>query len=191
MAVLTPHGPVHEDVEFWYDPEEKVPPCTRSDITTGSWRSGGEIIYRCNRKRIPDTQRMRLIMNTTTPTASPLRTKNSRSLKESANIDNTELIIRLWCQDRGWRATHPNQTERATTAGPQTLGTVPFIQTGRDVQAGITYSSIAPATVPHHVEGQTEVSLTDLNLKPVYNHSNCPDMIAGLYEPHAPGGRPV
>ena len=25
--------------------------------------------------------------------------------------------------------------------------------------------------------------LTDLNLKPVYNHSNCPDMIAGLYEP--------
>ena len=25
--------------------------------------------------------------------------------------------------------------------------------------------------------------LTDLNLKPVYNHSTCPDMIAGLYEP--------
>ena len=25
--------------------------------------------------------------------------------------------------------------------------------------------------------------LTDLNLKPVYSHSNCPDMIAGLYEP--------
>ena len=25
--------------------------------------------------------------------------------------------------------------------------------------------------------------LTDLNLKAVYNHSNCPDMIAGLYEP--------
>ncbi len=25
--------------------------------------------------------------------------------------------------------------------------------------------------------------LTDLNLHPVYNHSNCPDMIAGLYEP--------
>lgn len=27
------------------------------------------------------------------------------------------------------------------------------------------------------------MSLADLNLKPVYNHSNCPDMIAGLYEP--------
>ena len=27
------------------------------------------------------------------------------------------------------------------------------------------------------------MSLTDLNLRPVYNHSNCPDMIAGLYEP--------
>ena len=27
------------------------------------------------------------------------------------------------------------------------------------------------------------MSLVDLNLKPVYNHSNCPDMIAGLYEP--------
>ena len=27
------------------------------------------------------------------------------------------------------------------------------------------------------------MSLTELNLKPVYNHSNCPDMIAGLYEP--------
>ena len=25
--------------------------------------------------------------------------------------------------------------------------------------------------------------LSKLNLKPVYNHSNCPDMIAGLYEP--------
>ena len=25
--------------------------------------------------------------------------------------------------------------------------------------------------------------LADLNLKPVYNHGNCPDMIAGLYEP--------
>ena len=25
--------------------------------------------------------------------------------------------------------------------------------------------------------------LTDLDLRPVYNHSNCPDMIAGLYEP--------
>ena len=27
------------------------------------------------------------------------------------------------------------------------------------------------------------MSLADLNLNPVYNHSNCPDMIAGLYEP--------
>ena len=27
------------------------------------------------------------------------------------------------------------------------------------------------------------MSLVDLNLKPVYNHSNCPDMIAGLYDP--------
>ena len=27
------------------------------------------------------------------------------------------------------------------------------------------------------------MSLNDLALKPVYNHSNCPDMIAGLYEP--------
>ena len=27
------------------------------------------------------------------------------------------------------------------------------------------------------------MSLTDLNLRPVYNHSNCPDMIAGIYEP--------
>ena len=27
------------------------------------------------------------------------------------------------------------------------------------------------------------MSLTDLDLKSVYNHSNCPDMIAGLYEP--------
>jgi SNF2 family DNA or RNA helicase len=27
------------------------------------------------------------------------------------------------------------------------------------------------------------MSLADLKLKPVYNHSNCPDMIAGLYEP--------
>ena len=25
--------------------------------------------------------------------------------------------------------------------------------------------------------------LTDLNLHPVYNHGNCPDMLAGLYEP--------
>lgn len=25
--------------------------------------------------------------------------------------------------------------------------------------------------------------LTDLNLHPVYNHGNCPDMIAGQYEP--------
>ena len=25
--------------------------------------------------------------------------------------------------------------------------------------------------------------LTDLNLRPVYNHSNCPDLLAGLYEP--------
>ena len=27
------------------------------------------------------------------------------------------------------------------------------------------------------------MSLADLSLRPVYNHSNCPDMIAGLYEP--------
>ena len=27
------------------------------------------------------------------------------------------------------------------------------------------------------------MSLSDLNLNPVYNHSNCPDMISGLYEP--------
>lgn len=27
------------------------------------------------------------------------------------------------------------------------------------------------------------MSLKDLNPKPVYNHSNCPDMIVGLYEP--------
>ena len=27
------------------------------------------------------------------------------------------------------------------------------------------------------------MSLTDLDLRPVYNHSNCPDMLTGLYEP--------
>ena len=27
------------------------------------------------------------------------------------------------------------------------------------------------------------MSLTDLNLRPVYNHGNCPDLLAGLYEP--------
>ena len=29
----------------------------------------------------------------------------------------------------------------------------------------------------------TNVPLTDLNLHPVYNHGNCPDLLAGLYEP--------
>ena len=34
------------------------------------------------------------------------------------------------------------------------------------------------------------MSLTDLNLRPVYNHGNCPDLLAGLYEPLAGTGRP-
>ena len=29
----------------------------------------------------------------------------------------------------------------------------------------------------------TQLPLTDLNLRPVYNHGNCPDLLAGLYEP--------
>ena len=28
-----------------------------------------------------------------------------------------------------------------------------------------------------------KMPLTDLNLLPVYNHGNCPDLLAGLYEP--------
>ena len=84
---------------------------------------------------------------------------------------------------RDWRATYASQIQRATFASPQTLGTIPFSQTVRDAQAGVTNPGTAPSTVSHFVEVQPELSLTDLDLKPVYNHSNCPDMIAGLYEP--------
>ena len=29
----------------------------------------------------------------------------------------------------------------------------------------------------------TQLPLTDLNLQPVYNHGNCPELLPGLYEP--------
>ena len=37
-----------------------------------------------------------------------------------------------------------------------------------------------PANVP---DRGGDVPLTELNLQPVYNHGNCPDLLAGLYEP--------
>ena len=137
MPVSTPHNPVHEETEFWYDTKENAL-LYEVSITTG--RGDAEA----------DHHRAR----------------------ESGRLIHRERIHHDHYEPHG-----------ITFASPQTLGTIPFSQTVRDAQAGVTNPGTAPSTVSHFVEGQPELSVTDLDLKPVYNHSNCPDMIAGLYEP--------
>ena len=95
MAVLTPHGPVHEDTEFWYDPEEKAL-LYEVDITAGRGAAEGDHYRARERGRLTDKEWFN--HEHYEPHGFTFEDKELEEPQRAANIDNTELVIRLWCQ---------------------------------------------------------------------------------------------
>ena len=97
MSISPPHGPIHEEIEFWYDPNEKA------------------LLYEVNLQRetgeaIPDHKRS---TEKGHPVDDPWRehrpvhyqphgiTFKDATAQDNhgeANIANTELVVRLWYQ---------------------------------------------------------------------------------------------
>ena len=95
MPVFTPHGPVHEETEFWYDTKEKAllyevnilqghrqaePDHTR---TRERGRLRGDLGFYHYHSQPHGICFADLIVNET---------------QGRANLENIELVIRLWCQ---------------------------------------------------------------------------------------------
>ena len=97
MSISPPHGPIHEEIEFWYDPNEKA------------------LLYEVNLHRetgeaIPDhkkfTERGHRVDDLWPehrpvhyqPHGISFKDATARGDHEEANIANTELVVRLWYQ---------------------------------------------------------------------------------------------
>ena len=95
MAVLTPHGPVHEDVEFWYDPEERSL-LYEVNITQGRGEAEADHLRCIERGYLTHNEAFN--HEHYDPHGFTFEDKELEEPQRVANIDNTELIIRLWCQ---------------------------------------------------------------------------------------------
>ena len=97
MSISPPHGAIHEEKEFWYDPNEKA------------------LLYEVNLHRetgeaLPDHQRYAERGHSVDDLRSEHRPVHYQphgiSFKdvtplvdhEETNVANTELVVRLWCQ---------------------------------------------------------------------------------------------
>ena len=96
MPVCAPHGPVHEETEFWYDTTEKallyevkINPTSgqaEADHTRPSER--GHV-----RNNPPDH-----FHDHYQPHGINFEDATVGELKRQTNVSNTELVVRLWCQ---------------------------------------------------------------------------------------------
>lgn len=97
MSISPPHGPVHEEIEFWYDPNEKA-------------LLYGNIIQRGTGEAIPDHSKWDERWHSTDklwrehrpvhfqPHGISFKDAAARCGHGEANIANAELVVRLWCQ---------------------------------------------------------------------------------------------
>ena len=107
MAVSAPHGPVHEDAEFWYDPEEKS---LLYEVNISKGRGDAEADHRRCIERGHLTDNEAFNHDHYEPHGFTFENKALEELQRVANIENTELVIRLWCQVEGGE--QPARTRR-------------------------------------------------------------------------------
>ena len=95
MPLFAPHGPVHEETEFWYDPNEKallyevnlVQAIGQAEADHARTAARGRFMN--NRNNYHDHY---------DPHGISFEDTAVRELKRKENVSNTELVIRLWCQ---------------------------------------------------------------------------------------------
>lgn len=95
MPVFTPHGPIHEEMEFWYDPGGRAL-LYEVKITTG--RGDAEADHRRSVERGLLTNEEEFHHDHYEPHGFTFEDQELDEPQRVTNIDNTELVIRLWCQ---------------------------------------------------------------------------------------------
>ena len=95
MPVFAPHGPVYEETEFWYDTKENAL-LYEVCITTGLGEA--EADHRRVREGGRLTDREWVHHDHYEPHGIAFEDPELDEPQRVANIDNTELVIRLWCQ---------------------------------------------------------------------------------------------
>ena len=95
MPVFTPHNPVHEETEFWYDTKENAL-LYEVSITTG--RGDAEADHHRARESGRLIHRERIHHDHYEPHGITFEDHELDEPQRVANTDNAELVIRLWCQ---------------------------------------------------------------------------------------------
>ena len=97
MSISPPHGPIHEEIEFWYDPNEKA---LLYEINIQ--RETGEAIpdhrkFTEKGRPVDDLRREHRPVHYQ-PHGISFKDAAARGDHGEANIANTELVVRLWYQ---------------------------------------------------------------------------------------------
>lgn len=95
MPVCQPHGPIHEETEFWYDTREKA---LLYEVRITSSRGDAEADHHRSRERGRLTNDEWHHHDHYEPHGIPFGDQDLVESQRAANIENTELVIRLWCQ---------------------------------------------------------------------------------------------
>ena len=95
MPVFTPHGPVHEETEFWYDTKEKA---LLYEVKIVPNYGGAEADHSRTRERGHFRDRPNTYHWHYEPHGILFADTVIGKSRMSANIANTELAVRLWCQ---------------------------------------------------------------------------------------------
>ncbi len=96
MTIFPPHGPIHEQTEFWYDPNERallfevnIRPKIGDAIAAHDIRN--EIWHSSSFRRDP-------FHSHDQPHGICFKDAYHRGANAEANVANTELVVRLWHQ---------------------------------------------------------------------------------------------
>ena len=97
MSISPPHGPIYEESEFWYDPNEKA--LLYEVIVQQETREAIPIHNHFTEKGLPNYGlRPEHIPVHYQPHGISFKEATARKDDEEANIANTELVVRLWYQ---------------------------------------------------------------------------------------------
>ena len=107
MPIFQPHGPIHEETEFWYDTREKA---LLYEVRITSSRGNAEADHHRSRERGHLTNIERFDHDHYQPHGITFGVPKLYEPQGAANIENTELVIRLWCQIEN--GDQPNRTRR-------------------------------------------------------------------------------
>ena len=95
MPVFTPHGPVHEETEFWYDTREKA---LLYEVKIVPNYGGAEADHSRTRERGHFRDRPNTYHRHYESHGIVFADTVIGESRIGANVANTELVVRLWCQ---------------------------------------------------------------------------------------------